>query len=327
MFSNKNKTAKIQSTNLQKVGKVVLWILVAFLILRGIGSILKKDPSKDIDKKVNTSLSSIENQRKVQEEASAYAAGFAKEFLTYKEGDNEEYRKRVSKYIPQNLSGQIPSVMTNVDVQAMDIVAISSEFYNQNQLDVNVRARVSYSSKVKGSTGEIEDKVVVKDVYLKVPVYSSNGKYIIEDLPVYIAKPENASIEFKTLNGTAADSNITSAIENMLKNFLKTYCEGNDSELTYYMNDAKTPVHGLGGGFTFKSINELKVYTGNQANENTVIVNFSIEDKDSGQEIRQRINLQTIKKEDRYYIKALDARSSNLKIGGSENDTKTKSKK
>lgn len=314
--NNKIKVTKIKSATPQKVGKVILWILICFLILRGVGSILRKDQSKAIEAKVESRISALENKNKVTEEASAFAASFIKEYLTYKKGDTEGYRKRIGKYLPQTLLGQTTSIITESDVQAMDIMPISIKFYTSNQINVDIKVRARYISNVKSSTADTTEAVeTIKDLYFRVPVVENDGKYAIEDLPLLVAKPDNANIELKAVSGTTADTSIVSDIDKMLQNFFKTYCEGNDNELSYYMSDSKAAVKGLGGAVTFRAINELRVYT-NENNEYLAIVNFSVEDKDSKQEIKQKLNLQIIQKENKYYIKSFDVRTSNLNIGG-----------
>jgi hypothetical protein len=257
----------------------------------------------------------MENSTKIQKGAEAYAIGFSKEFLTYRDGEGDDYKKRLQKYLPSYLAGQSPNVMTNTNVKATDLVSISSSFYTTHQLNVDVKARVEYTSQQKDPSGNMQSKITIKDVYLRVPVFQNNNNYSIEDLPVFIASPDNASPEFKPLDGNSSDSDTRNAIESMLNNFLKTYCEGNSNEINYYMSDSKNSIKGLAGDFTFKNISELKVFDSKGKNENIVVVTYLISDKDSGQEIKQRVNIITVKKEGRYYISKFDVRTGNLKGG------------
>lgn len=323
-----NKTIKINLTKLksstpQKVGRIILWVLIGFLLLRGIGSILRRNSVDDINNKVNELVSNSTRRSAIAEGAGAYAEGFAKEYMTYKAGNGEEYRIRLSKYLPSYLNGLSANIVTESNVQALGAEVLSKDFYSDNQINVDVKVNVKYTKPAQNANGSgAQNEEIIRNVFLRVPVIEKDGMFVIEDMPSFIAQPNNASVEFDAYSGTAADQETTQSIQEMLQSFIKTYYEGNEGEISYYMSDSNNKVKGLNGLFKFISIDQVNVYT-IKSNEYVSLVNFVVQDPISKQDLKQRIHVEIVKKDNKYYIKRFNVRTGNLKnIGGASSEVK-----
>ncbi|MDT8718213.1 conjugal transfer protein [Clostridium sp. 19966] len=273
---------------------------------------VRKDPTKAIQTNVDKNLTVYQSKEEIKNQAAAFAESFAKEFLTYDSNNSDDYINRIKKYVPDYLKGSMNSINSKSQAEADDVIAISSNFYTNTQLNIDIKARVKYSTpNVQNDiTGQIETKVSIKDVYLRVPVAFKDNRYAVEDLPTVISDPGTADISDNQYNGKAADDSYINAIKDTLTSFLKTYTSGSSSELSYYMLNPQFNVNGI-KGFKFDNITDLRVF--NQANnEFLALVTFSLTDSDSNQDIKQRVNFTLVKK-DRYYIKNFDTRVDNLK--------------
>lgn len=299
-LKNNIKFGEIQTTKLQKTARVILWIFICFLIIRGIASIVRPSQQKKIIADVTKTVEENSKSIAVINEASSFAESFAIEYLTYNENQLEDYRKRLSNYMVQNTLVMLPSQLVS-SVEALSAIAISSKEYSENSLDIDVKVKIKYSK-----------KNLLKDIYLRVPVGVKDGKYIVEDSPFYIAKPQLANIETKLYDGNLVEAAVYSTISDMLTNFFKVYFQGNSTEIKYYLSDTNNKIEGLGGVFKFKSIDNLNVYD-KKEDKYLGIVTISLIDSEIGQEIRQKVRVELVKKDNRYYIENLDVRTVNLK--------------
>lgn len=303
--NKKEKVFKIKSETSQKIGRIVLWTLIAFLCIRGIGSILRGNVKIDIDQKMNAALQANSEKVKFTKEAASFAEAFSIEYLTYKQGESEGYQQRLSKYMPSYLS-----VVDNIggnQVQAMDAITFRTENYTDNQINVDVKVKAKYL---------ISGAEKIKDVFIRVPILRKDNKYVVEDLPVFIPEPGIANSESKIFEGKVLEDNETTKIKEMIGSFLKVYCEGSPNEINYYMYDSNTKISVLNGQVKFKAIDDVKAFKGEDSNISIVIVSYRVEDPDSNQIIKQDMHLKLVKKDGRYYIKEFNTRIGNLVESG-----------
>lgn len=303
------KFGTIKSIMPKKAARIILWVLISFLILRGIVSIIRPNQSKNITKQVTETLSQQQNTNKVLTEATAFAENFGMEYFTYKQGQTDEYRKRLSRYM-SDISLATIATSLNGDVQALSSTAISHKSYKENSFDIDVKIKVKYLT-----------KDITKDVFIRVPIASKDNKYIVEDVPVLVSGPTTAEVKNEIFNGTLVDTPVAKSIQDMLNNFLKVYCEGNEGEIKYYLSDSSKSLRGLDGNFKFKSITEIRVFT--EVNgDYLALISYSLEDVETKQEIKQRVNMTINNKDNRYYIKDIEARNVNLKQTNNSGEAK-----
>lgn len=319
--TKKIKSDTIKSAIPHRVLRIIFWILIAFLIIKGAVSLLHRTSSDSVENVVQQKILQSEKQAQIRSEAAAFAEEFSEEYMTYKVGDTEGYQKRLSKYLPSYLSSTGLNISGKCDVQAVEATTISSDFYSENQVNVDVRVKVEYLEKTDNSGSQNNNvstqtsSQVYNDIFLRVPIIQNGGKYIVEDMPMVIPSQDVATLNVKNYSGNTADDE-NADIKVMLQSFLKTYCEGNDTELNYFMSDSKANIKGLKGSFKFKEIDDVKSFYMNDKNTYLVLCSYTVVDSNSSQEFKQDLHINVIKKDGRYYIKNFDTRSINLKSDG-----------
>lgn len=290
------KIDKIKSLVPKKAMRIILWVILGILMLRGVVGLIKPDQSSELYKNLKDELVLFENQNKLQEEANSFAEGFIREFLNFKQGSGEEYKNRITKYMSLQALSSVNTTLVS-DLLVLDATTIKSTSYEANKYNVDVRAKVQYA------TG------ITKDLFLRVPVAANNGLFTIEDVPLFIAEPGKAEVESEQISGTTVDTNITNNIKDTLDKFLRVYAEGQAGEITYYLSDANIELKSLNGNLKFKGISELNVYSTSE-NKFMAIVKFSLEDQEIKQEMKQVARLSLVFKESKYYIEKFDTRFS-----------------
>lgn len=292
------KVGNLKSTKNQRIFRWILWGVIIFLIFRGIVSIIRPNQSGKILQSVDSTIKiNVENTRKL-DEASNFAEAFSTEFFNFKQGEADNYRKRLASYMSDQALTAI-NASINVESLTLESKAIYKHLYNENQFNIDVKVKVKV-------------KEVTKDLYIRVPVAEKDGKYIVEDMPLFVSRPSSANdIEVKQHDGNLVESNVSKPIEDMLNNFLKVYTQGNEGEIKYYLSDPNINLKGLEGLFKFKNIVESKIYP--SGNKFLAIITFSMEGTDTKQEFKQKIHLDISNKDNRYYIDNIDTRTINLK--------------
>jgi hypothetical protein len=294
------KFGSLKSLMPKKVVRIILWTFICMVILRGIGSILRPNQTSKVVDQVNSSLTADKSINNSMNEAAAFAESFAIEYFSYKQNAGDDYKKRLVNYMNQSALSSL-SASPSSDVQAISSTALSKRVYKENSFNVDVKVKIKYIA-----------KDITKDVFITVPVATKDGKYVVEDVPLIIARPIAAEIKSQQYEGTSVEASISRPIEEMLNNFFKVYCEGNEGEIKYYLSDSSKTLRGLDGNYKFRNLGELNVF-GMGDGSYLTLVSYVLEDNETKQEVKQKVNITVVNKEDRYYIKDINTRTANLK--------------
>ena len=286
------KENKLKNLIPVKVARIIFWVILSFVMIRGVVTIVRPSNSNIHDLDQNIRLA--KKEMNTENEASSFAESFAKEFLSFKQGQGEEYRKRLSMYLTPQALASINTSLSG-DVLTEDSNAIKVKKVDDSKYNVDIKTKTKYPN-------------TTKDIFLSVHVVENDGSYAIDEIPLFIAGPKIAYVEPKQMDGQSANGNVSTAVEDMLNNFFKVYAEGADGEIAYYLNDPTIGLSGLKGAFKFKSLSEVKVYETSVADEYTVVANYTVEDPQLKQDIKQKIAMKIIKRDNRYYIKEFNIR-------------------
>ncbi len=298
------KIFKVKTVAFQRVGRVLLWTLLIFLLLRGIGSIFTSKTGEG--ELIQAFMMEKDYQEKVEREATAFAEGFLMEYFTYERG--ADYEQRIRRYISSQMN--LPN-HGNGKIKALNARATSIDWFSNNQINVAVDVRVQYEIK-NGEEAEII-KVMEDNIYALVPVMEHEGKYIIEDYPSMLPRPEKADISLNFVTATGLDSTVTEELTEVIESFFRTYCSGSPNEISYYMHKNEK-LKGLENRYRFIRLEGIKAYEGNSKEEMLVLAEMLVEDSISQLQYKQGYHL-IIVKEDRYYIKEFNVRTVNLTKG------------
>ncbi|WP_026895924.1 conjugal transfer protein [Clostridiisalibacter paucivorans] len=296
-LGKKSKSIELKKDNIQRVLRIVFWILLIFLV------------AKSVAKDVITKPQEIQiPEIKLEQQApAAVASSFVKEYLTYdiqqSMDEYNDYKERVHRFGAEyiNLSN-LASVKASS--KAENVFVFDIEKLKGNQYNVTVKGDVTYKF--------LDGKVKTSSIYLKVPVTESDGSFIVEDTPVMIPEPTKPDIDYiKFDQGEELYISETEKVKEIMKNFFKTYCSGKSTEIAYYMDDG-LPQRGFEGRFVFLDIKEFNVFDLKQNSGFKAIVNVKLKDSVSNKEFHQNYNIDLVKKEERWYIKNLKIRGGNI---------------
>ncbi|EGD46236.1 hypothetical protein Cpap_0848 [Ruminiclostridium papyrosolvens DSM 2782] len=301
----KDKVLKLKSTMPQKIGKILLWTLVVFLLLRGIGTLFKQDETVTAQTLINSYVKDSEAKKTVEFQGKAFAESFCLEYLTLNGRDTEGYLKRLVGYIQKDIDMNM-NMLTDVRTEAFSADGYKLMWTSDNTFTVDVRARVKYfnveaSSSELVKQNELMKDYQIKDVCLRIPVLEKDGHFQITGYPAFIPGEDKANVEIKPYSGKEASEGTKEAILSVMESFFKIYYTGNPGEISYYMLDSTKTLKGLEGRYEFVSLNDITVYQ-NTENRYYVIVKLSIKDSTNGVTVPQQYKIDLVRKEDKYYI-------------------------
>lgn len=296
-FANKKeKVEKIKSAWPQKIGKVVLWVIIIFLFIRGIGSILKQDNAVKAQEALQQFTETKNYTDKVAQEASAFAELFSLEYLTYL-GNTDDYSKRLQPFTDLEFTAGF-----NDRIQALSSKAYKIQWTDKSKINVDCSVKVRYLNP-QGL------EIKINNTFLRVAVVEKDGKYTVENYPLFIPEIQKGSKPEVTKIGNDIDTGTKKAILTIVENFVRAYCVGNQVELSYYMADSKAAFNGLNRRYTFKKLIDegcsVKVL---KDGKYFVTVQYLVIDEINSQEFRQNLEMQVISKDGKYLIEKFDSK-------------------
>lgn len=303
----------MRKNGVMRILRICLWSMLVIISLRGVISSFQRDRTEVMEQMIRDFKVNYSRFTNQNEEVMSFAQNFAKEYLTYSVRGEEEYKNRLKEYVAQNFFGSDSVLDFSAAAEAVYVQAYRMEDYTNNQKDVYVRADVEYTTRNMVDGANYTETVTKETVTLKVPVYCQDGKYAVECIPMIVNdsvwlkyNPENAY-------GDSLSDATVSAIETLVTNFLKAYCEQDESVIDYYLDASadKNVFNGLMGRMTFKEVSDIRCYQGES--DIVCVVSYKVKDTGNDATLLQKVNLTIVKSGQRYYIKTMDARIGNLK--------------
>jgi len=129
------KLTKLNKKYKNRIITIVLWVFIGFLIVRGIGTLIKgntinlKPFKNEITEKIN--------ETSKESEGVAFAENFISEYLNYT-GNEKDYYKRLSQYTDMDFS--------NTKLKKMDVIYVNkvkSKWQNNKLLIVDIKVKVA----------------------------------------------------------------------------------------------------------------------------------------------------------------------------------------
>lgn len=299
-----------------KVARIVFWVMLIFIFIRGVATIFKPD-NDDVVKKLiqdfKADYSEFSNQNA---EVMAFAQCFAKEYLTYQVRGETDYKQRLTPYVTSAFLNNAINDCKGT-ARATYVEAYRVEEYSENQVDVYVLAEMEYESRILGEDGRTyTTEISTSQIVLKVPVYMQDNFYIVENLPLMVTDSQLLTgYKVPEYTGTALSEEKTDKVTISVKNFLKAYFEQDDSVINYYLSGIadKEDFSGLDGRFSFIEIETINCYQ-EEGGDIICLVTFKIKDTENNVEMLQKINLFMQESGGKFYINSMDTRTGNLNI-------------
>lgn len=310
----KSKESKLNRTTGLKIARIVIWAILVFIFIRGTLNLIRPDPVSAMQKQEKNFMNEISSSNALENRAFSFAQNFAKDYMTHIPKDDDSYKQRLLKYMPQDLADSIKfddsDYTTVLYSQAYDI-----KKYSGNQYDVFVYLRVQYRIPDKNipqvDPNNIQYTTSENDVYLDVPIAYSNN-FVVEDVPSVAAPQLKGYIQTNTYNGDSAADNINSDVQSDLNQFFKAYYEQNQTQVDYFLDlDNGQQVNALNGRYKFNNIDKITTYNTNTQNVYLAVVEFNVQDV-NGNLLPQKFNVKITKKDRKYYINQLNTRSVDI---------------
>lgn len=310
---NNKKVNKLIKFDYFRVLRAIVWILIGVLILRGGISIFKTNDLESVMAENKKFLDKIENENSLEIRLFSFAEEFTRDYYTRYPKNKDDFKNRILKYTTEQLAIDMNNSSYS---EIINTSAFYFEKYSDNQYNVSVMAKVKQFVAQEGQEGVSEDKKVydtaILTEYIKVPIYvDESGNMIVEDIPEIIAAPEKAEIESTEYVGTEErDTAVVSKINDGLVEFFKAYYSGEQTQLDFLLEKERA-IKVVAGTSKFDKINSSKIYKLSE-NEHLAIIELNI--KSFNNDVKQRVNVTLIKNGDKYLVKKLDTRTSNLNI-------------
>ncbi len=297
--------------------RVVLWVMLAFVFVRGVVSCLQRDSAQEARQIIHDFRDEFASYKDDSEELMGFSQNFAREYLTYERRREDDYARRIRPYVSDDLYSQAASL---TDFQgkatAVYVKAYRKESYSEDQYDVFVLADVAYEPAEKnGKEAETETEGSIRNrtVTLKVPVYTENGKYVVEGIPMIV----NDSMKITGYSapafmGTAITDGRSGLIEEAVTSFLSAYYEQDQNVIEYYLTRSadRAKFRGLSGRYGFDKLEQIRCYE----TENGILclVDFRVTDAENGSHLLQSVNLSVMADGNRYYIQDMNTKTGHL---------------
>lgn len=292
----------IKTTQLRKIGKVLLWTLVIFLLFKGVVSILDNKSQDEMLKAIDDYRSSAEQRETMRSGAAAFAENFVYEYYSFEGQQNTAYTDQLGKYLAGSVNISKP-MGNSAATEVLSAKTMKLSFVGETRMDVDVSAKVRYTATENTSGEAINDK----DLIVRVPVAYKDGKYAVDAAPLFIPKEDAADVKgAESYTGTEASQEEKQELRQVLESFLKTYYEGSDQDVSYYVSRDSTVRHGLCGAFTYGGIKRMSAYDLDQNGK--YLANVAVTVTDNGQEIEQDMYIYLSKEGGKIYIDEISTR-------------------
>ncbi len=295
------KVSVIKTDSVMKIGRILLWAVILFLLLKGIAGILAPNSEEVLEKKIIDYRAEAELRENIQVKATAFAENFAYEYYTFSGKYNSDYEQRLKRYLAKNLEIRSPSsgpYSTSVSFATAENIHYKTE----KDFDVDVHLQVEYTPLEEGLVKQ------QKDIYIRVPLQADKKEeYAVTSLPVYIPKTEAAKLTaVDTYKGLQVETSEVNKIKETLNSFLTVYYSGTTNEITYYLTADSDITAAASGMVEYQRLDYATVCQEEGTREYLVDAKYTV--TDNGQVMQQRvfIRLQYAKKH--YYIKSINTR-------------------
>lgn len=311
-----------------KVLRIVLWVMLIFIFIKGIVSIFQKEDGID---EVNAIISSFRQEfstvKDENEELLSFAQNFGREYLTYRIGEKDDYIARIREYASSTVYNNSNLVDFKASAVCTYINAYRKEEYAAGQYDVYVYAIVEYEKQILNEDGQTYmAEVTQEETTMIVPVYASAGRYMVEDIPLFVADSvadDSYTAQSGYSGGAAlADATKVEAVQTSIINFLTAYYTAEQSVIDYYLASTadRSSFVGLNGRYSFEYLDSIKCYQ-NADGSMLAVVCFVIKDTVNEAQLYQEFNV--LLKEDqasgRYYILDMNTKTKNIRMEGELN--------
>jgi Conjugative transposon protein TcpC len=262
---------------LKRLGRVVLWLLVVVLLLRGLASLFASDAPKPAaaPAPLRAAVATWPD-----DEAKAFAADFARAYLS---SSTESLDRYVTPELAATIAPEWADEQKPQKVGAVSVARVSK--LGDDQALITVAATVGTDAR-----------------YLSVPVTrDARGGLVVTALPSLVGPPAHAAVESPSLEPIASDER--GGIEDVLNRFFSAYLAG-DSQGLEYLVPAGTRIGALGQKYELLGMTSLALAAPAKGRTREVWASVRARDVQSRAIYGLRYRL-TLVRDDRWYVQAV----------------------
>ena len=271
------------------VGRVVLWLAVALVFVRGIGSFVDDragaEPGRPVASTADRSLAD-------DAEAGAFAVSFARAYFTFSPGREEWIPVALRPYLAEGLRDdaglEIPEEGPDQVVEQATVAR--TQAVDRSHALVTVATTVS--------------NAVVTTRYLTVPVARDRtGGLAVYDYPSLAPPPARADVESPPVESVPAEER--AAMEELLDEFFPVFFGGDTAALDYFL-PAGTHMRALPERYAFRELRTVAQARGGRGARRVALAVVQVEDRDSGAThvLRYRV---TLERRERWYVAGVNS--------------------
>lgn len=266
----------------KRLGRAVLWLLVLVLLLRGLASVMEPREPAAVAAAPKPAAATWPD-----DEARAFAADFARAYLSYSPKDPKASAEAVRAFVaPELASSVVPEHREDAARQSVASVSVA----RVARVD-DAHALVTVAASATGGTR-----------YLAVPVArDARGGLVVSDLPSLAAPPGRASVPSASLESVSASER--GAIEDVVSRFMEAYLAGDAGGLSY-LSPAGVRIGALGSEHELVDVVSLALVEPAQGRVREVAATVRAKDS-AGVTYGLRYRLRLVR-EDRWLVAAVN---------------------
>ena len=276
------------SSVVARVGRLVLWLAIAFVLVRGLGAVLDTSATRDA---VGVGASAASGWP--DDEARAFAVSFAHVYLSSSPADPAAYAHSLAPFVSEQVAAsvvpQLPRGGPTAVVQTASVARVA-------RVDPD-RALVTVTAAV-ASAGDVSTR------YVTVPVARDGvGGLVVYDLPSLSAPPGRATVpEVEAESLAPADEG---AITDVLTRFLRAFLAGRAADLEFFV-PAGVHIGALAQRYELVGVDSLAQIGAGSPRARTVLIAVRARDAGTGAVYALRYRLRMVRR-DRWYVAAVNS--------------------
>lgn len=287
-----------------KLLRVIFWIILIFIFLRGVIDIARPDRESELTKLIHDFKEEQQMVGDTPDEIMDFAQDFAKEYLTYQQGGESEFKARIKPFVSKRIYG-IPDIYSFHNTAKAIYVNAYKKEKSSGQYNVYVNAEIMYEK------GELGNEYA--SCTLKIPVNVSDTGYCVTSLPMYV-EDNRLDSTYNAQESTFGIEINSDEILPSINNFLDAYYVQDQSMINYLLDSEadKDKFLGMNKRYVFKKVESIKAYKKAESMDVICILKIKIQDTINEEYVYQEFNITVTENNDKFYIKDLDTKITGL---------------
>jgi hypothetical protein len=271
---------------LRTVGRTALWCVLALLLVRGASDVLAGDKPAASAPTSRAAAASWPD-----DEARAFAADFARAYLSYSPRHANRYARAVLPFVSADVAGSIVPRFAQRDSRQIVQSAVVARTARMG----DGRALVTVAATVAGRG--------VSTRYLTVPVArDASGGLTVYDLPSFSAPPARGRVQPTELEPLSSAEG--AEVQDVLARFFRAFLAGRSADLAYFV-PAGVRIEALGQRYELAGLDSVEQIGSSAGSARSVVATVRARDVESRAVYALRYRVGLVRR-DRWYVAAVN---------------------